>query len=229
MQGRRPAQADGLCLKSSQGAEPVVFQHLTHEIGTAILMLLYLLRLIVLFRRRLARDIASHPTGEIWRGTLDAFATLLAPWKMESTRRHWTRYVEFAVFHLGVFLNIALSFVLAYAPAGLSAPARGVALAVLAASLAAGSVRLVRRARLAEMRVISSPDDYIALVMVLLFLLTGLLSVLDWGPGTLAYFSIAALFLVYEPFSKIRHYIYYPFARYFYGAASARRGLVGQG
>ena len=35
------------------------FQRLTHEIGTAILVLLYALRLVVLFRRRLARDIAD--------------------------------------------------------------------------------------------------------------------------------------------------------------------------
>jgi hypothetical protein len=205
-----------------------VFQHLTHEIGTAILVLLYLLRLIVLFRRRPARDIASNPKGEIWRGAVDAFSTIVAPWKMESTHKHWTRYMEFSVFHLGVFLNIALSFVMAYAPGVLSAPVRSVLFVVLAASLIAGSLRLTRRATLAEMRIISSPDDYIAMAMVLLFLLTGLLSLLDWGPGVVAYFVIAALFLVYEPFSKIRHYIYYPFARYFFGATSGRRGVIGQ-
>jgi hypothetical protein len=208
--------------------KPAMLQHLTHEVGTALLVLLYLLRLIVLFRRRQARDIASNPKGEVWHGTVDAFVTLVAPWKMESTRKHWMRYVEFAVFHLGVFANITLSFVLAYAPDGLSMPVRRLAFAVLAASLIAGGLRLYRRAYRAEMRVISSPDDYVALVMVLLFLLTGLMILLDWGPGTIAYFVIAAFFLVYEPFSKIRHYIYYPFARYFYGAASARRGVIDQ-
>jgi len=206
-----------------------VFRHLTHEIGTAILVLLYLLRLIVLLRRRRAPDIASNPKGEIWHGTVDAFVTIVAPWKMESTHKHWTRYVEFAVFHVGVFVNIALSFVLAYARDPLSVPVRSVVAAVLAAALVAGGLRLYRRARRPEMRVISSPDDYIAMAMVLLFLFTGLLSLLDWGLGTVAYFVIAALFLVYEPFSKIRHYIYYPFARFFYGAASGRRGVLGQG
>ncbi len=205
-----------------------MFQHLTHEIGTAILVALYLLRLAVLLRRRRARDLASNPKGEIWRGTVDAFVTIVVPWKMESTRKHGLRYVEFAVFHLGVFVNILLSFVLAYAPGVLSAPVRGVVFVLLAASLAAGGLRLYRRASRPEMRIISSPDDYIALGMVLLFLLTGLLSLLGWGPGTIAYFVIAALFLVYEPFSKIRHYIYYPFARYFYGAAAGRRGVTGR-
>lgn len=205
-----------------------MFQHLTHEIGTAILVALYLLRLAVLLRRRRARDLASNPKGEIWRGTLDALVTIVVPWKMESTAKHWVRYVEFTVFHVGVFANILLSFVLAYAPTVLSAPVRGVVFGLLTASLAAGGLRLYRRASRPEMRIISSPDDYIALGMVLLFLLTGMLSLLGWKPGTIAYFVIAALFLVYEPFSKIRHYIYYPFARYFYGASAGRRGVAGR-
>jgi hypothetical protein len=204
-------------------------QHLTHEVGTAILVLLYALRLIVLLRRRIARDLASDAKGEIWRGALDAFVTIVAPWKMESTRTHWARYAEFVVFHLGVFVNIALSFVLTYAPSALTRSVRSVVFVLVAASLVAGALRLYRRARLVEMRVISSPDDYIALVTVLLFLFTGLLSLLGWEPGIVAYFVIAALFLVYEPFSKIRHYIYYPFARYFYGAAFGRRGVIGRG
>ena len=209
--------------------EPALFEHLTHEIGTAILVFLYLLRLVVLLRRRRARDLASNPKGTVWRGTLDALVTIVVPWKMESTRKHWVRYVEFAAFHAGVFANIALSFVLAYAPGVLSRPVRGVTFALLGAALGAGGLRLYRRAARPDMRAISTPDDYIALGMVLLFLVTGLLSLVGWGPGTIAYFVVAALFLVYEPFSKIRHYIYYPFARYFYGATAGRRGVIGQG
>jgi hypothetical protein len=202
------------------------FEHLTHEIGTAILVLLYILRLIVLFRRRLAQDLASNPKGDILRGVVDAFLIIVMPWKMESTRKHWIRYVEFVIFHIGVFINIVISFVIAYAPAVLTVSARSVAIFFLAASFVAGSLRLYRRARLPDMRIISSPDDYIAMVMVLLFLSTGILALIGWEPGIIAYFVVAALFLVYEPFSKIRHYIYYPFARYFYGAAFGKRGVL---
>jgi hypothetical protein len=204
------------------------FQHLTHQIGTVILVLLYLLRLIVLLRRRPARDIASDAKGGVWAGMVAAFVTIVAPWKMESTRKHWPRYVEFIVFHVGILLNIALSFVLTYAPVVLSVPVRTALFVLLAASFVAGSVRLFRRANLPDMRVISSPDDYVAVIMVLLFLFTGLLSLLGWEPGIIAYFFIAALFLVYEPFSKIRHYLYYPFARCFHGTAFGRRGVIGQ-
>ena len=203
------------------------FQQLTHEIGTAILVLLYAVRLFVLLRRRPARDLASNPQGEIWRGTVDAFLTIIAPWRMESTQKHWTRYAEFAIFHVGVFLCIALSFVITYAPGVLTLPVRAVALGLMAASLIAGALRLYRRVRLPEMRIISSPDDYLAMGMVLGFLGTGLLGLLGWEAAIIAYFAVSALFLVYEPFSKIRHYIYYPFARYYYGAAFGRRGVIG--
>ena len=203
------------------------FQQLTHEIGTAILVLLYLARLVVLLKRRPARDLASNPRGEIWKGTVDAFLTIVAPWRMESTKKHWTRYVEFVVFHIGVFLCIALSFVITYAPGILTPPVRAAVFALMAASLVAGGLRLVRRVRLPEMRIISSPDDYLAMGMVLGFLGTGMLSLTGWEAAIIAYFVVSALFLAYEPFSKIRHYIYYPFARYYYGAAFGRRGVIG--
>jgi hypothetical protein len=203
------------------------FQQLTHEIGTAILVLLYLARLVVLLRRRPARDLASRPRGEIWKGTVDAFVTIVAPWRMESTQKHWTRYAEFVVFHVGVFLCIAISFVITYAPGVLTVGVRAAALFLMGAALIAGALRLVRRVRRPEMRIISSPDDYLAMGMVLGFLGTGMLALSGWEAAIIAYFVVSALFLVYEPFSKIRHYLYYPFARYYYGAAFGRRGVIG--
>ena len=64
------------------------------------------------------------------------------------------RYIEFVVFHLGVFANIAISFVIAYAPDVLTAPVRAIGLIVFAAAFIAGSLRLYRRAARPEMRVI---------------------------------------------------------------------------
>jgi hypothetical protein len=203
------------------------FQHLTHQIGTAVLMFLYALRLLTLLLRRPAVDLASNPPGEVWRGVVDAFVTIVAPWRMESSRKHWTHYAEFVVFHLGVFACIALSFAFTYFAELLTVPVRAVVLALMVASGIAGGLRLVRRVRQPEMRIISSPDDYLAMGMVLGFLGTGILGLLGWEAAIIAYFVVSALFLVYEPFSKIRHYIYYPFARYYYGASFGRRGVIG--
>jgi hypothetical protein len=41
----------------------------------------------------------------------------------------------------------------------------------------------------------------------------------------LAYFFVTAFFLLYVPFSKISHYIYYPFARWYLGRTLGYRGV----
>ena len=41
----------------------------------------------------------------------------------------------------------------------------------------------------------------------------------------LAYFFLTAFFLIYVPFSKISHYLYYPFTRYYLGKSLGRRGV----
>ncbi len=202
------------------------FQHLTHLIGTSILVGLYLLRLFSLMRRRMAQDRSPDPKGEILKGVGQAFLTIVMPWKMESTRKHWTRYLEFVLFHLGVLANIAASFAVTYVPDLMVETVRAVLIALIGMGLVAGSVRFVRRLARPEMRVISSLDDYISIFLVLLFQLSGVLALLEIGWAFVAYFVLAAFFLVYEPFSKIRHYIYYPFARFFYGSEFGRKGIL---
>jgi hypothetical protein len=39
------------------------------------------------------------------------------------------------------------------------------------------------------------------------------------------YFALTAFFLVYVPFSKISHYLYYPFTRYYLGRTMGHRGV----
>ena len=41
----------------------------------------------------------------------------------------------------------------------------------------------------------------------------------------LTYFLLTAFFLVYVPFSKISHYLYYPFTRYWLGRSLGYRGV----
>jgi hypothetical protein len=41
----------------------------------------------------------------------------------------------------------------------------------------------------------------------------------------LTYFILTAFFLVYVPFSKISHYLYYPFTRYYFGKSMGYRGV----
>jgi hypothetical protein len=39
------------------------------------------------------------------------------------------------------------------------------------------------------------------------------------------YFILTAFFLIYVPFSKISHYLYYPFTRFYFGRTMGHRGV----
>ena len=39
------------------------------------------------------------------------------------------------------------------------------------------------------------------------------------------YFCLTAFFLIYVPFSKISHYLYYPFTRFWLGKTMSHRGV----
>src|SRR4030042_1239767 len=41
----------------------------------------------------------------------------------------------------------------------------------------------------------------------------------------LIYFFMTAFFLIYVPFSKISHYLYYPFTRFYFGRTMGHRGV----
>jgi len=138
-------------------------------------------------------------------------------------------YVQSVVFHLGVATAIALSFVIPYAPGWIApGPALILAKGILGAAFLVGLARIVRRLFNKMIAAISTPDDYFSL-----FLLTGwlLLATLSAGnptdnePLLLGYFWMTAFFLVYVPFSKISHYLYYPFTRYYLGRSLGRRGV----
>jgi len=202
------------------------FEHLIHLVGTTVLASLYLLRLLFLLSRRPAPDRAPDPKGDLLQSIIWSLIVLAMPWRMESTTKHWTRYVEFIIFHVAIFLNIITSFLLSYAPGARGPPVNYMFMLFLGLGLLAGTLRTVRRFSRPEMRIISSFDDYFSMVLVLLFLLTGMLALMGIFWAIAVYFVIAALFLVYEPLSKIRHYLYYPFGRYFFGADFGRRGVL---
>ena len=164
------------------------------------------------------------------KGILYSWANIAFPWAMESTRQKPFFYTQFVLFHLAVAANIVMSFVIPYAPA-LMRPiwvVRGLQGLFLLGCLI-GTYRLYRRLSDPFIRRISSPDDYFSLI-----LLTSWLFISVWaapnrpeeGEGALLiYFILTAFFLVYVPFSKISHYLYYPFTRYYFGKTMGYRGV----
>ncbi len=164
------------------------------------------------------------------QGTVTSLLAIAEPWAMGSTREHPFLYVQFVIFHLGVAGSIAMSFVIPYAPGLMRAPATVTALQVLfLAAALVGLTRLIRRLGSSYMRVISSPDDYFSVCLLIVWLVYSALAAPNRpqnGEGTLLiYFFLTAFFLVYVPFSKISHYLYYPFARWYLGRTLGHRGV----
>jgi hypothetical protein len=167
--------------------------------------------------------------GDPDAGMRYSLATIVMPWQMQSYRARPLKYIEFAVFHLAVMAAIGASFVIPYYPQVMLWPLLQYgALAVISLGLLFGISRLIRRMALEEMRLISSPDDYFSLILLNVWLLSALGAIPASGTGTwpeVAFFGLTAFFLVYVPFSKISHYILWPFNRYLIGKHFGKRGV----
>ncbi len=208
-------------------------EHRLQEGALIFLALVYTKRILWLLKFPAGRD-RQAPTGSPgttkWKGILYSWAIVGMPWVMESSRSNPFFYGQFVIFHLGVTLAIALSFIIPYAPGVLE---NGTVVLVLQAAIwaacAVGCIRILRRIVSPYMRAISSPDDYFSLILLTVWFAFAGLSAAnrpDQGEGPLlAYFFLTAFFLMYVPFSKISHYLYYPFTRFYFGRTMGHRGV----
>ncbi len=209
-----------------------------HWLALAFMCLVYSLRLWWLFRFKGALD--RSPPGEpdrtsATKGGLYSLGNVAMPWAMESSRQNLLFYFSFVVFHLGVAAGIALAFVSSlYRPALESPVAAALVGGLLAAAFVVAIVRLARRIKVPVMRLISTPDDYFSLVMLAIWFLLGVLAqghiagLPELGSELylVAFLIATTFFLIYVPFSKISHYLYYPFTRYWIGRALGHRGSM---
>jgi nitrate reductase gamma subunit len=193
----------------------------------------YFLRIRWLLKFKASRE-RQAPSGSLntssFKGIVYSWANIAMPWSMESTRQMFVFYLQFVVFHLAVAANISMSFVIPYAP-GLMKPILVVrALQVLfAAAFLIGCYRMYRRLSNPAIRLISTPDDIFSLALLTVWSFVSIFAVPnrpDLGEGALMlYFILTAFFLIYVPFSKISHYLYYPFTRFYFGRTMGHRGV----
>jgi len=191
--------------------------------------LVYTVR-IVWFLRFKAGGERQAPTGAAGttprKGIIYSWANVAMPWAMESTRTKFLLYAQFVIFHLGVTAAIVLSFIIPYLPGVLESVVVVRALQVLiGAACLVGVIRIVRRVGSPYMRAISSPDDYFSLILLTVWFFFAVLAISGGEWHLLTYFILTAFFLIYVPFSKISHYLYYPFTRYYFGKSMGRRGV----
>lgn len=207
-------------------------EHTLQEIALIVMACVYSLRIFWFTRFKAGRDRQMKtglPDTSKKKGIIYSLMNIVSPWAMESTRTHFFTYVQFVVFHLGVTLAILQSFLIPYAPS-IMQPAWVTIIfqAVIGAAFLVGLMRIVRRASKKVMKAISTPDDYFSLILITAWFLFAALAAPnkpEEGEAFLmVYFWLTAFFLIYVPFSKISHYLYYPFTRYYLGRTMGHRG-----
>lgn len=205
---------------------------LEHEIHIAALLFMgaaYVIRIFWLFRfrpeteRSLSVEYPSHAVAS-------SLFTAIRPWTVEKYKRTPMFYAQFAIFHIGAAAAISITFIIPHWPELLLVNAFVWLLQItLIAAFFAGIIRLYQRLSNPSLKLISIWDDYFALIMMIVFYVISVAAIsyrcdgCDWI--TLTLFLIATFFHVYVPFSKIIHYLYYPFARYYLGRTMAHRGI----
>ena len=177
-----------------------------------------------IMNRPYKRDL-SRPRGNIGQSLLYAFTLGMAPWEKESTRIHWIAYVRGILFHVGVFMAFAVFFVspwLAAVPLLVS----GLAMLVTAVGAVAGFAGIWMRWTEENLRALSLPDDYFSVFITSSFVALACATLL-WPVTLPLFYLVAAAMLVYIPFSKIRHCVYFFYSKFFFGQGFGRRGVIG--
>jgi nitrate reductase gamma subunit len=208
--------------------------HTLQEVAIGIMIIVYSLRLRWLFKFKKGSE-RQAPTGPIdttkRKGIVYSWANIFMPWAMESSRTKLFFYLQFGVFHVGVTMAIGLSFIIPYAPELLTSIPFIIPLFQIFIGLACliGFGRLIRRFANPYIRAISTPDDYFAVILLTVWFGFAFFAVpndISQGEGAMiTYFILTAFFLIYVPFSKISHYLYYPFTRYWLGKTMGHRGV----
>lgn len=173
----------------------------------------------------LARPVDRSATkGNVQSGVVYAFTLGMMPWAKEGTRIHWIAYTRGVVFHIMIFIGLAIFL---FSPWINNLPVGWIStLAVLAGigallGIAGFIMRLVEH----NLKALSTLDDYFAVLLVSLFLASAAIW-LSGLSGVWFFYLMTGIMLVYAPLGKIRHCIYYAYSRLFFGKFTGRRAVL---
>jgi nitrate reductase gamma subunit len=170
--------------------------------------------------------------GDRFAGSIHSLANVLRPWGMESTRKDMFFYIEFIIFHIAVALTIGSTFFIPLVPQIMTPMVTLVIMVFMGLAFIIGLHRIYRRLTDPRIRIISTPDDYFAITLMTVFFGVGFLAMSMWLKGMSEtgwmwlFFLMTTFFLLYVPFSKISHYVLYPFGRVMFGQIFGGRGIL---
>ncbi len=195
-------------------------------IALIIFVGLYTLRISHIVRLPLPKESAPN-RGNPGLGVVMSFSSIINPFSMDSTTKHIGRWVEFMIYHLGALSAILATFTLPFAPNMMTYPVRIVFAVFIGLAVPIGLIKIIRRFTNPHLRHISVPDDYFSLIAVEFYFIFAALCLVFFNDlWRFIFFLVTALFLIYVPFSKISHYVYWFFARIYLGIRFGRRGVL---
>jgi nitrate reductase gamma subunit len=207
--------------------EPVQYLCLT------CMALMYITKIRTLLKKPMPAEKAELK-GDRQAGAVHSMLNVLRPWGMESTRNHMYFYVEFMVFHIAVALTIGSTFFIPLVPKLMTPTVTNVISLFMGLAFLIGLRRIYRRLTVEEIRIITTPDDMFAIALMTVFFAVGFITMQLWKAGNpdtgwmWVFFLMTTFFLLYVPFSKISHYVLYPFNRVMYGQIFGGRGVLNQ-
>jgi nitrate reductase gamma subunit len=183
---------------------------------------LLVLRTAVVLRRGYKLELGA-PKGSPRRGILYSLTFSMLPWKKDSTRRHPWTYAAGMGMHLGIFLTVL--FALGRRFGSWPEALRPVFGLVAFIGLASALGLFVKRSTKPYMKPISSPDDFVANLLVQLYLAAGGLTAFLPAANPL-WRATAILLLLYVPLGKIYHMLLFFLSRALFGLQFGRRGVL---
>ena len=153
-----------------------------------------------------------------------AFVEGMMPWEKDSARQHVATYVAGVIYHIGIFAAFLL-LLLSLAPAQTGQFWSAILVVPVIAGFLTGFGLLIKRISTRYLRAISHPDDFLANLLVDIFLLTAAVTVYEPSLTPLLHIS-AILLLLYLPLGKIRHCCFFFVSRVTFGKYFGRRGVL---
>jgi nitrate reductase gamma subunit len=201
-------------------------EHELQYIALSIMGIVYISKIIWILKFRPMKE-RTPSKGNKKQAITTSFFCIAMPWTMESSRRKWYKWLEFAIFHIGITVAILASFLIPEFPYLMTPTIITLFQVIIAASFLILLIRLGRRLFSTVNRLISHPDDYFSLVMMILWFFFAFFAMpmdkANWMYA--AYFALTAFLIGYVPFSKMSHYILWPFTRYYFGKHFGHRGV----
>ncbi|MDQ7778414.1 MAG: hypothetical protein RDV41_01735 [Planctomycetota bacterium] len=179
--------------------------------------------LVQLLRARGTRVELGERAGSPLAGIAYNFTGAMLPSHKESATLHLSKFFVGVTMHIGAFTAFAC-LLLSRFGVNLTGRARYPLVVIVGLGLAAGIFLCFRRVFSITLRRISSPDDFVAILATCGLMATTAVFLL-YPPALTAAYIYAAVLLVYLPFGKLRHVVFFFAARAEFGARLGARGV----